>query len=61
MKNKIVYIALSIDLLHHGHINLINHAKKYGKGYFAYLGWGGETALGWAEDKISKMQRAGEI
>ena len=36
-------------------------AKKYGKGYFAYLGWGGETALGWAEDKISKMQRAGEI
>ena len=31
MKNKIVYIALSIDLLHHGHINLINHAKKYGK------------------------------
>ena len=29
--NKIVYIALSIDLLHHGHINLINHAKKYGK------------------------------
>ena len=30
MKNKIVYIALSIDILHHGHINLINHAKKYG-------------------------------
>ena len=31
MKNKIVYIALSVDVLHHGHINLINHAKKYGK------------------------------
>ena len=31
MKNKIVYIALSVDILHHGHINLINHAKKYGK------------------------------
>ncbi len=31
MKNKIVYIALSIDVLHHGHINIINHAKKYGK------------------------------
>jgi phosphoenolpyruvate phosphomutase / 2-hydroxyethylphosphonate cytidylyltransferase len=30
MKNKIVYIALSVDVLHHGHINLINHAKKYG-------------------------------
>ena len=36
-------------------------AKKYGKAYFAYLGWGGETALAWAEDKINKMQRAGEI
>ena len=31
MKNKIVYISLSVDILHHGHINLINHAKKYGK------------------------------
>ena len=30
MKNKTVYIALSVDVLHHGHINLINHAKKYG-------------------------------
>ena len=27
---KKVYIALSIDIFHHGHINLINHAKKYG-------------------------------
>ena len=31
MKNKIVYIALSVDVLHHGHINLINKAQKYGK------------------------------
>ena len=31
MKNKIVYISLSVDILHHGHINLINNAKKYGK------------------------------
>ena len=30
-KIKTVYIALSVDILHHGHINLINHAKKYGK------------------------------
>ena len=29
-KNKIVYIALSADILHHGHINLINKAKKLG-------------------------------
>ena len=29
MKKK-VYIALSLDIIHHGHINLINHAKKYG-------------------------------
>ena len=32
-----------------------------GKGYYAYLGWGGETALAWAEDKIRKMISAGEI
>ncbi len=29
-KNKKVYIGLSIDILHHGHINLINKAKKFG-------------------------------
>ena len=29
MKKK-VYIGLSLDVIHHGHINLINHAKKYG-------------------------------
>ena len=27
---KKVYIGLSLDVIHHGHINLINHAKKYG-------------------------------
>jgi phosphoenolpyruvate mutase len=31
MENKFVYITLSIDLLHHGHINLIKQSKKYGK------------------------------
>ncbi len=30
IKNKKVYIGLSIDILHHGHINLINKAKKFG-------------------------------
>ena len=30
MKKKIVYIALSVDVLHHGHINLINQSKKFG-------------------------------
>ena len=25
-----VYIGLSADVIHHGHINLINNAKKYG-------------------------------
>ena len=29
MKNK-VYIGLSLDIIHHGHINLINSAKKFG-------------------------------
>ena len=31
MNNKKVYIGLSADTIHHGHINLIEHARKYGK------------------------------
>ena len=31
VKDKKVYISLSVDVLHHGHINLIYNAKKYGK------------------------------
>jgi hypothetical protein len=34
---------------------------KKGKGYYAVLGWGGPSAVGWAEDKIRKMRAAGEI
>ena len=29
-------------------------SKKYGKAYYAYLGWGGPSALGWARDKLSR-------
>lgn len=36
-------------------------AKKYGKGYYAYLGWGGPSALGWAEDKLERYRAAGEL
>ena len=28
MKDKIAYIALSVDILHHGHINLIEQRKN---------------------------------
>lgn len=28
---KTVYIAISADILHHGHINLIKEASKNGK------------------------------
>ena len=31
MNNKKVYIGLTADALHHGHINLIEKARKYGK------------------------------
>ena len=31
MKKKIVYISLSLDIIHHGHINLIKSASDYGK------------------------------
>ncbi len=31
MKKKIVYVAMSADILHEGHINIINTASKYGE------------------------------
>lgn len=37
------------------------NAKKYGKGYYAYLGWGGPSALGWARDKLERYRAAGEL
>ena len=30
-KNKTVYVAMSADLIHVGHLNIINIASKYGK------------------------------
>tara|TARA_X000001036_G_scaffold431566_1_gene466080 strand:- start:3513 stop:4808 length:1296 start_codon:yes stop_codon:yes gene_type:complete len=30
-KNKIIYVPLAVDILHSGHLNIINKAKKYGK------------------------------
>ena len=27
---KSVYIGMSMDIFHHGHINIIEHASKYG-------------------------------
>ena len=30
-KNKIVYLPLAVDILHSGHLNIIDKAKKYGK------------------------------
>ena len=31
MKKKKVYIALSADILHRGHLNIINKAQEYGE------------------------------
>ena len=30
-KNKLVYVGLSADILHEGHINILKTAKKFGK------------------------------
>ena len=30
-EKKIVYVGMSIDILHHGHINILNEASKFGK------------------------------
>ena len=29
-KSKIVYVPLAVDILHSGHLNVIEKAKKYG-------------------------------
>ena len=31
IRNKIIYVPMGADLLHSGHLNIINKAKKYGK------------------------------
>ena len=31
MKSKKVYVGMSADIIHHGHLNIINEAKKLGK------------------------------
>jgi len=28
---KKVYVGMSVDIIHHGHLNIINEAKKLGK------------------------------
>lgn len=62
--------ALSPDVIIRMASFLSRHERNYsryvgqdrkGKGYYAYLGWGGPSAVGWANDKISRMKKAGEI
>ena len=62
--------ALSPDIIVRMYSFLQRHYANYeryvgqpkkGKGYFSFLGWGGPSAIGWAEDKIKKMKKAGEI
>ena len=31
MSGKIVYVGMCADLIHHGHLNIIKEAKKYGE------------------------------
>ena len=37
-KTKLVYAGMAADLIHHGHINLIKKARKYGKLIVGVLG-----------------------
>ena len=30
-KNKIVYVPMAADIVHSGHLNILNHARQYGK------------------------------
>ena len=31
LMNRIVYVGMCADLIHHGHLNIIKEAKKYGE------------------------------
>ncbi len=42
-KNKIVYVPLAVDILHNGHLNIINKAKKYGR---VIIGLLSDSAIG---------------
>ena len=37
MKKKVIYCAMSADVIHHGHINILRIAKKFGKVYVGLL------------------------
>tara|TARA_Y100000114_G_scaffold155788_1_gene180877 strand:+ start:860 stop:1186 length:327 start_codon:yes stop_codon:yes gene_type:complete len=32
-------------------------SKKYGKAYYAYMGWGGPSGLAWARDKLKRYEQ----
>lgn len=36
------------------------NARKYGKAYYAYLGWGGPAGVAWAKDKLERYEAKGE-
>ena len=37
MKKKIVYVPLAVDVLHSGHLNILNRAKNLGNIYIGLL------------------------
>jgi len=54
---------LSMDVISRMYSFLSRHQDTYsaqrdtgkrGKGYYAYLGWGGPSALAWAKDKLNR-------
>ena len=65
MNNKIVYVGLTADTIHHGHINLIEKARKYGQvlivnsGYYSeiinYMSACAKKALGKIKKKVRML------
>ena len=56
---------LSMDVISRMYSFLSRHKQNYeryvgadekGKGYYAYLGWGGPSALAWARDKLQREE-----
>ena len=37
MSSKTVYVGMSADVFHHGHVNIISEARKYGDVYIGLL------------------------
>ena len=55
-KKKTVYLAMSADLIHVGHLNIINIASKYGEVIVGFLGDAFSFFAGECNGEMGRME-----